>query len=357
MNRNNNNNLRKVIQSNFTGNKARLKYLALLVISLLDVCSVRLSKLCFKLSSKAKYESNYRNLQRFFQKFLFNYEEYARFVISLLPKNQRIYLVMDRTNWKFGNTEINILMLGIIYQNHAIPLFWEMLDKGGSSSTKEREEILRKAINILGKDRIEALLADREFIGKNWFSYLINEGIEFHIRVPKIIKKGSVLETNRRTINNLFRFLPEMRKHDCPKPVDILGYKLLVSGMKSRNGEYCVVVSSKNNIDSLTKYQKRWTIESMFGAFKTRGFNFEQTHLKNLERIKKLLLVVSIAYFWSIMVGIWLDSKATTIKIKNHGRRAISTFLGGFRYLTFIIKNMLDRIEEFNTLTKLLSCT
>lgn len=94
----------------------------------------------------------------------------------------------------------------------------------------------------------------------------------------------------------------------------------------------------------------------MFGAFKTRGFNFEETHFKNLQRIKKLLFVVSIAYFWSIMVGLWLE-KMIRINIKNHGRRAIITFLLGFRYLTYIIKNYFQKLEEFNVLTKLLSCT
>jgi hypothetical protein len=43
-----------------------------------------------------------------------NYQDYARFVLSTLPKQEKYYLVIDRTNWKFGNTAINILMLGII---------------------------------------------------------------------------------------------------------------------------------------------------------------------------------------------------------------------------------------------------
>ncbi len=350
------NDFKKILQSNFQCNKARLNYLTLLIISLIDVATVRLNRISLKIKSGTKHQSNYRNLQRFFQKFKMNYQDYAKFIISTLPKQEKYYLVIDRTNWKFGNTAINILMLGIIYKNNAIPLFWELLDKGGSSSTRERKEILSKAIALMGKDKIQALLGDREFIGVKWFKYLIDEGIEFHIRVPKQIKRGSVLKKGRKTINNLFRFLKPMGKLDYPKQVDILGYRLYVSGMKSTNKEYCVIVSSKSNIDSLSKYQKRWTIENMFGAFKTKGFNFEDTHLRNLERIKKLIVVVSIAYFWSIMIGLWLEN-VNPIKLKKHKRKSISTFRYGFDYLTYIIKNILDYFDEFKVLTKILSCT
>jgi len=285
-----------------------------------------------------------------------DYDEYARFVVSQLKKDEQYYLVIDRTNWKFGKTNINILMLGIIYKKNAIPLYWEMLEKGGSSSTKERKDLLAKAITLLGKDRIKALLGDREFIGVKWFKYLIEQEIEFHIRVPKIIKKGSVLQKGRKTINHLFRFLKLYGKLDYPREVNILGFRLFVSGMRSKNDDYCVIVSSKSNLDSLTKYQQRWTIENLFGAFKTRGFNFEDTHFKNLEKIKMLIVFISIAYLWSILVGLWLDA-VISIKIKTHGRKAISVFRYGFDYLTYIIKNILDKFDEFNILAKILSCT
>jgi len=40
-----------------------------------------------------------------------------------------LILVMDRTNWKFGNSNIKILMLVVCYKNMAIPLIFKMLDK------------------------------------------------------------------------------------------------------------------------------------------------------------------------------------------------------------------------------------
>lgn len=349
------NELRKVIQSYFQWNKARLKYITSLIISLIDVSTVNLRRISLRLNTETKVESSYRNLQRFFQNFRMDYEEYARFVISMLPKKQSYYLVMDRTNWKYGKEDINILMLGIIYKDTAVPLYWEMLDKRGSSNTRERKQLLSKAILLLGKERIAGLLCDREFIGIKWFKYLIEQDIEFHIRIPKQVRVGSVLEKNRRVVNNLFRFLKENGKLDYPKQVSIFGFKLYVSGMKSKKG-YCVVVSNKSNFDSLKKYQMRWTIENLFGAFKTRGFNFEDTHFKNLAKIKLLIVIVSIAYLWSVLIGIWLDT-SLPIKNKEHGRKSISIFRYGFDYLIRVIKSIYDNLYEFNNLVKILSCT
>lgn len=350
------NNFKILLQSKFQWNLARTKFITSLIISIIDVATVNLTRIALRINSQAKHPSNYRNLQRFFQNFKMNYEEYARFVISTLPKAAKFYLVIDRTNWKFGRRDINILMLGIIFRKNAIPLYWKMLDKGGSSSTQERKELLKKAIDLLGKDRILGLLGDREFIGIKWFKYLIEQDIEFHIRIPQHLKIGSVLQKNRKVVTKLFAYLKPNVKIDYPRQVDILGFKLYVSGMKTNDGSYCIVVSNNNNIESLGKYQYRWTIENLFGAFKTRGFNFEDTHFKDLERIKKLIVLVSIAYFWSILIGLWLDEKVS-IKIKKHGRKAISIFKYGFYYLSYIIKSILHKSNEFKELVKILSCT
>lgn len=96
------NKLRKVIQSNFTGNKARLKYLANLVTSIITASSVRLNKICLRLNTGGKHESNYRNLQRFFQEFQMNYEQYAEFVLKTLPKEKKFYVVIDRKTGSSG---------------------------------------------------------------------------------------------------------------------------------------------------------------------------------------------------------------------------------------------------------------
>ena len=62
-------------------------------------------------------------------------------------------------------------------------------------------------------------------------------------------------------------------------------------------------------------YKKRWVIESCFENLKTRGFNLEDSHTKLLERISKLLAMVSTAYAFCVSFGIYIDRKIKNIYI------------------------------------------
>jgi len=86
-------------------------------------------------------------------------------IFSLLPNKQNLTLVLDRTNWKFGTKNINILMLGVAYKNVAFPLMFSMLDKRGNSNTQERIDLIKKYLDWFGGHTIDCLLADREFVG------------------------------------------------------------------------------------------------------------------------------------------------------------------------------------------------
>ncbi|EXW59539.1 hypothetical protein J878_4174 [Acinetobacter baumannii 44467_5] len=48
----------------------------------------------------------------------------------------QVQLTLDRTNWKWGKRNINILMLAIVYRGIAIPILWTLLNKRGNSDTK-----------------------------------------------------------------------------------------------------------------------------------------------------------------------------------------------------------------------------
>ena len=65
----------------------------------------------------------------------FNYLSLAKLLFLMyFTGDKQVSLTMDRTNWKWGKSNINILMVGVAYKGSAIPLFWEMLDKQGNSN-------------------------------------------------------------------------------------------------------------------------------------------------------------------------------------------------------------------------------
>lgn len=50
-------------------------------------------------------------------------------------------------------------------------------------------------------------------------------------------------------------------------------------------------------------YAVRWTMETLFGCLKSRGFNFEDTHLVKAERLSKMLALLALAFAWTYRTG------------------------------------------------------
>ncbi|MCL2934115.1 MAG: hypothetical protein MGG11_18300 [Trichodesmium sp. MAG_R03] len=55
----------------------------------------------------------------------------------------------------------------------AVPIVWQMLSKKGNSQTAERLDVMKKFASLLGHQRVGYLTADREFVGKQCFKYLV----------------------------------------------------------------------------------------------------------------------------------------------------------------------------------------
>ena len=95
------------------------------------------------------------------------------------------------------------------------------------------------------------------------------------------------------------------------------------------------------------------TVETLFGCLKNRGFNFESTHMAKPERISKLVALLAIAFCWCHIAGEWLNSQKP-IKIKKHGRKAISIFRYGLDELRQILLNISEKMESFKKMIALL---
>ena len=68
----------------------------------------------------------------------------AKLIFRLLPHDPPFRLAMDRTNWKFGQQDINVLVIGVVYHGVAFPLLFQLLPKFGNSNTNERIELIER---------------------------------------------------------------------------------------------------------------------------------------------------------------------------------------------------------------------
>lgn len=65
-------------------------------------------------------------------------------------------------------------------------------------------------------------------------------------------------------------------------------------------------------------------------------FNLEETPLTDLNRIEKLILLVTIASIWCYKIGIFHHENAGSTSIKTHGRKVQSIFKNGLSYVAGI---------------------
>ena len=352
--------LRDTLRASFAMRKSRLESLCVLVIGVFVARTVNLSHLACHFPGRAQTGSNYRRLQRFFEQVTFDFGALAKVLVAVMGRKEGPWrLTMDRTNWQLGRRDVNILMIGIVHRGIAIPVLWQLLDKRGNSNTRERISIVQRVIALFGADKIAGLPADREFLGDDWLAWLQESAIGFHIRIRANIK---IANARGRMINGgeLFRDLR-------PGQSRVLGARRRLGGSASAkarpvgvaaaclaSGELLIVVTNAEPKEALATYALRWEIETLFAAMKTRGFNLEDTHMTNHERVSKLVAVLAIAFCWAHRVGDWLH-EANPIRLKSHERPAKSIFRYGFdqirRHLvnTPVIRQAIDPIHFLAT--------
>jgi len=344
--------LNNILTENFKLHKNNSITIADFMVSMWLARTVNLSQMAnySTRSGKIAKDHIYRGYQYLVHNFSVSQELLATGILKmfglLLPSCQ-ILLALDRTNWKYGDKDINLLVLSVVVNGCGVPLFWIELDSRGNSDTDERKQVMDKFINTFGADKVRYILADREFIGNDWLDYLSQKQIGFIIR----IKGNMLVEYNNKIINSSTLCAAADITNILTYDGIIDNRQLRIQATRSSEKELVIVVS--NNLEALNLleiYLKRWTIECMFANLKSKGFNFEDTHFTVQARVDNLTKLLALACAIALLLGI-VRSINNPITIKKHGYKQHSYFRYG---LDLIIAQLL---QDFKSAIKLiLSC-
>ena len=105
---------------------------------------VRIERLAATLPLPIQQNSRRRHLQRFLKLnalsvLLLWFPIIEEIINQHFKVGSQLIIAMDRTQWK----ENNVLMVSVIYQKRALPIFWVLLGKDGSSNLAEQQKVLR----------------------------------------------------------------------------------------------------------------------------------------------------------------------------------------------------------------------
>lgn len=309
--------------------QSAVKNILLLSLCLLEGRTVNLYKLRGYVSrfrdKPIQPSSGYKSLIRIFDSFA-----YSRLWIDLLLYGFRLlrlksdYLTMDGTSWKRHGVYRHYLTLAVIYNKIAIPIFWIDLGKKGISNTQERKKLIRRALRFFDLKGM-TLLADREYIGAEWFKYLVDNNLEFTIRLRRKDYQKAFDASSGLSYQKMIRKVERsaIRNKAMGKLVELEGrtYQLVVSKYQDHKGKVHLLLLLSSHQGKAQKiadsYRLRWKLECTFKHLKSNGFDMEQINLQGSARSDLMMAVTVFTYVLSIHEGLKTYKKVRTVLRKD----------------------------------------
>ena len=290
--------------------------LQMLVVLLQRERCVSIERLATLFAQPIQFESRRRNLQRFLQLPQLNIKALwfpilKHWLKQQFHRGQRVYLVIDRTQWKHHN----LLMVSVVHKKRAIPLFWHLLEHCGSSSLCEQQFVLRPVLILMNR-YASIILGDREFHSVALADWLRTHKVGFVLRLPKSTTVKSHSQAQFERLDKLLQF-PGIACFEVQVQVTQqqgFGRFNLVTRWKrtyrqSKANQVWYLLTNLESLETaLDSYAKRFSIEPMFKDFKTGGYNLESCRATG-QRFLALVLLVAIAYTLTLEQGKRLGHK------------------------------------------------
>ena len=146
---------------------------------------VRIERLASSFPYPIKCESRRKKIQRFLtlsklSLSLLWFPLIKKIIESQSKPGAQLIITLDRTQW---NTN-NILMVSVIWKKRALPIYWLLLNKQGSSNFSEQIPVIKPVLRLLKRYNI-VVIGDREFRSTALAAWLNKKQVYFILRLNK----------------------------------------------------------------------------------------------------------------------------------------------------------------------------
>ena len=271
---------------------------------------VRIERLASSFPYPIKCESRRKKIQRFLilSKLslpLLWFPLIKKLIDTQFKSGAQLIITLDRTQWKTNN----ILMVSVIWKKRALPIYWLLLNKQGSSNFSEQIAVIKPVLRLLTRDNI-VVIGDRELRSTALAAWLNKKQIHFILRLnkntlikrkykqyqslnslgispgTKIMYRGLfVTQENQKDRFNLVIYCQrKYKKNQLPQP-------------------WYLITNLEDKHEIIKIFSSRGGIEAMFRDCKSGGYNLEKTKA-NQQRLTNLILLIALAYTASCLVGL-----------------------------------------------------
>lgn len=309
---------------------------------------VRIERLASSFPYPIKCESRRKKIQRFLissnlSLSLLWFPLIKKIISTQFKHGDRLIITIDRTQWK----DNNISMVSVIWNKRALPIYWLLLAKKGSSNFYEQVATIRPILKLL-KDYKLVVIGDREYRSTALALWLTKKKIDFILRLNK---------------NTLIK--PRYKKYQSLDSLDIkpgqkaIYQEVLVTEENKKNrfnvvvywrrkyknkqlpNPWYLLTNIENQEEVIKIFASRGGIEAMFRDCKSGGYNLEGSQA-NAQRLTNLILLIAIAYTASCLVGLKIRNTGHTeyinrLKLEGKTRPRHSYFWTGLYGTTWIL--------------------
>jgi len=299
-------------------------------------------------------ESRVKKVKRFLQSKYTDCQScffpYVKPLLSAISKQKELILVIDGSD--IGKN-CAALMISVVWGKRALPLAW-LVKSGhkGHFSVEHHLDLVKQLRSLLPSCERIILLGDGEFDSCELQEYAQQEGWQYVLRTAKntVIedKNGDSFAIGECDIEEAMEY---MYLEDCLFTQKQYGLVNLLIWHQKNYEEVLYLVSNMDWAkDMMDYYKRRYSIETIFGDIKSRGFNIHKTRVKNPEIIHNLLIIIALAFLLCFAIGIAKDRfKSIITKIIRKDRlHQFSIFQIGKKIAQFIEEYRIPIFKQFS---------
>ena len=231
------------------------------------------------------------------------------------------------------------LMLSVVYHGRALPLAWVVVKgKKGHFPQATHCALIAQIQRLIPPTTDVTVLGDGEFDGTDFQSALRKLHWQYVCRTAPnllITVYGRQLHIGdlAPTRGELLAVRPAWMTAEQYGPVSILAI------WEAAYAEPLFLVTNMADLDAaLAAYRKRAHIETFFADQKSRGFHLHKSHLRDPQRLARLLIAACLAYLWIVYLGVCALGKDWQKRLHRQDRCDLSLFRLGLRLLARCLK-------------------
>jgi hypothetical protein len=250
-----------------------------------------------------------------------------------------VYLILDPTDL---DAERCTVMIMLAYRGRALPLLWMSFEMKPGMIHDSVTLLFAELQHWLPEGVKVYLLADREFHGVDMLALICQQGW-----IPVVRGKGDTTATlSDGTRQPLSAWTPPVGQMTFQDYVWLTARQfgpmsLSASCAPAKPGKpldpWFIISTEPAGPQIIRVYEKRFWIDETFRDFKGYGFHLDETGIHDPERLDRLVLMIALACWWVLSIGIWLHRMGLRAEVDRVKHPKLSLFQLGLRYINRLL--------------------